>query len=244
MKTKTFLTVIGLVTSQTLFYSCNEDNRDSQSISNLPSLTESIINGADGVNGLNFKSGNYFTAPDTFNSAVNYIQSKILQQGISYVLTQDDLNIFYDKAGISLSERMSLDQVNSIISKTLSSLQLPFAEILNQLQISDNAKSLALQIDQASIINIEQNSIYKILSDNEKMLIKNLNDFKYNIEKDQYSINKNVASKTPPFIWGGMAGWGVGAGVGFLVGGPVGMVVGAGIGVLVGSVVGAVTGKK
>lgn len=237
MKTKTFLVLIGLVTTQTMFNSCSEDNTN---IKNENNQTSSSI-AKNTV--FSFTAGTYFANSEPLNSAVSFIKAKIAAQGTSYTLTQADLNLFYEKAQILPNERLPLSQVNNIISQTVSSLQMPFDQLVQQMNISANAKSLALSIHNQSISQLDSNLNFKNLPSQEKMLIKNLNDFKYNYEQGNYTVNKNITAKTPGFIWGGMGGWAVGGGIGFLVGGPVGAIVGAGIGMLVGAVVGGLATK-
>ncbi|MDH6254099.1 hypothetical protein M2347_003826 [Chryseobacterium sp. H1D6B] len=236
MKTKIFLAAIGLVTTQSMFNSCSEESTNMAAENGQTAIESKTVDAS-------FTNGTYFVNPEPLNSAVNYIKSKIAAQGASYALTQADLNSFYDKAQIPAGERLPLDAVKNIISQTASSMQTPFDQIVQQMNISDNAKSLALTINNQSIPQIETNLNFKNLSSNEKMMIKNLNDLKYNDEHNNYAFNKNASAKTPGFIWGGMGGWGLGAGIGFGVGGPIGAIIGAGIGMLVGAVLVAVVTK-
>ncbi|MCS3531743.1 hypothetical protein [Chryseobacterium sp. JUb7] len=236
MKTKTILTVIGLVTSPTIFYSCSEDNTITEPVQEITSTIPDI-------NTLSFKfvDGDYFANSNPFNAAANYIGNKVKAAGQNYVLTQSDLDEFYLKAQIPVDQQLKLDQVKEIIAKTISNLNTPFDTLIQQTSLSTTAKTLAKMINMQSISNLDVNSDFKSLPDYEKSIIKNLNDFKVNDEKGNYS--KNVFGKTPNFIWGGMIGFGVGVAVGGLIAFPVGMVVGGAIGMIVGAVVGVFTDK-
>ena len=236
MKTKTLLTVIGLVTSPTIFYSCSEDNV-------TPESQQEIVNTLPDVTTLSskFSDGDYFTNADPFNSAANYIGNRIKAAGPGYVLTQSDLNEFYSKAQIPMDERFTLAQVNQIITNTINNMNTPFDTLIQQANISPGAKTLAKMINMHSVSNLDLNSDFKSLPSYEKTIIKNLNDFKLNDEKGNYG--KNVYGKTANFIWGGMIGFGVGVAVGGFIAFPVGMVIGGAIGIFVGSIVGAFTDK-
>lgn len=236
MKTKTFLTVIGLVTSPAIFYSCSEDNTIAEPAQEITSTLPSITTLSS-----KFTDGNYFATSDPFNAAANYIGNKVQAAGVNYVLTQSDLDEFYLKAQIPVDQQLEIDQVNEIIATTISNMNTPFNTLIQQTTLSPAAKTLAKMINMQSISNLDANSNFKSLPSYEKSLIKNLNDFKVNDEQGNYS--KNVFGKTPNFIWGGMIGFGVGVAVGGLIAFPVGMVVGGAIGILVGSIVGVFTDK-
>lgn len=229
---------ICLLFSQLIFNSCREDNANFQTTDDTPAqadLAKAAI--------VSFKTANYFVNSEPFNSATNYIRSQVAAQGSSYVLTQTDLNTFYNKAQIPADERLTLDQVNNIISSTLNAMQMPFDVLIQQLNISDNAKSLALSIYNHSISQLDANLVYKSLPEYEKTLLKNLNDYKYNCEQGIFMVNSGPASKTPGFIWGGMAGFVAGGLIGSAIAFPVGTIIGAGIGMVVGAVVGAIIEK-
>ncbi|WP_370900384.1 hypothetical protein [Chryseobacterium gossypii] len=238
MKTKKLLTILGVMASQSLFFSCSEDALNTQPEHTAASKTtlKTTV--------LNFKSGNYFTNPQPINTAFNFIKAKISQQGASYVLTQSDLTEFYDKAQIDPTERLTLDQMNAVINETMNMMQTPFDQAIQQLNISDAAKSLAITIDTGSIHNLEFNALYINLSDLEKAMIKNLNDFKFNVEQGYYAISPIYTGKQPAWITGGMIGMAAGGVIGYVVGGPVGALIGAGAGVVAGIVVGAIVGAK
>ncbi|SDR05654.1 hypothetical protein SAMN05421664_3322 [Chryseobacterium soldanellicola] len=239
MKTKTFLTVIGLITSQSLFYSCSEDTLNAQQ-DNSTSSTLSVLKTSP-----TFVSGNYFVNPQPINAAFAFMQQRVSQAGSSYVLTQTDLTIFYDKAQIDPSERLTLDQMNAIIDKIMSMMQMPFEQAIQQVNISDAAKSLAITINNSgSISHIEINQQFANLPATEKAMIKNLNDFKFNVEQGNYAISPIATNKQPAWITGGMIGMAGGGIVGGLAFGPVGALVGAGVGVVGGIIVGAIVGAK
>lgn len=238
MNVKTLLIAICLMFSQLIFNSCREDNANFQTTEDAPSHTE-LAKAAI----VSFKSANYFVNSEPFNAATNYIRNQVAAQGSSYVLTQTDLNTFYDKAQIPADERLPLDQVKTIINNTLNAMQMPFNDLIQQLNISNDAKSLAISIYNQSISQLEDNLVYKSLPEYEKTLLKNLNDYKYNCEQGIFIVNSGPASKTPGFIWGGMAGFVVGGVVGSFFSFPVGTMIGAGIGMVVGAVVGAIIEK-
>ncbi|EJL71823.1 hypothetical protein [Chryseobacterium populi] len=176
MKTKTLLAILGLVTTQSFFYSCNDDNSQTESPSGIQkSKTESP--------GSFVSTQNYFANPEPFNGALNFITTHISAQGTSYTLTQNDLDLFYAKAQIPVNERLTIDQVNQLINQTINSAQLPFDQIVQQLTISDAAKSLMISINSNYISNIESNLDFKNLPDNEKVIINNFNDLEFNIEQ-------------------------------------------------------------
>jgi len=235
MKTKTFLTILGLVVSQSFFNSCNEDSINSQT-ENIPSETnKTAINNFDGP----VSTQNYFANPEPFNGTVNFIVSTIGSQGASYALTQNDLNLFYSKAQIPMNERFSLDQVNQLIAQTASSYQIPFSQIVQQLPISNVAKSLMISIDTHSIPNIGSNLSFTNLSATEKILINNFNNLQFGIEqgiilpgssvaKDMgpgaqlgakigfaFGVLLGAATLNPGILWGGMC-------AGSMIGGAIG----------------------
>ncbi|ASK29608.1 hypothetical protein CEY12_05590 [Chryseobacterium sp. T16E-39] len=236
MKTKTFLVLVGLATTQSIFNSCGEDstNIQNESYQSSPSSSKTTPS---------FTNGTYFTDPQAVNAGFEFIRSKFAQNP-GYVLNQQDLNTFYDKAQIASNERLPLDQVNNIINKTVSLMQVPFAQAVQQLNISSAAKSLAITINNGSIIHLEANAAYNNLPANEKSMIKNINDYKYNTEQGNYLITGIPTSKQPMWITGGMIGMVGGGLIGFAVAGPVGALVGAGIGVVGGIVTGAILGAK
>ncbi|MDC8104313.1 hypothetical protein ACNFU2_05520 [Chryseobacterium sp. PTM-20240506] len=236
MKTKTLLVLAGLATTQCMFNSCGEDNTNLQN-ENYQS-TQSLPKTA-----LSFTNGTYFTDPQAVNAGFEFIRSKFAQNP-GYVLNQQDLNTFYEKAQIATDERLPLDQVNNIINKTVSLMQVPFAQAVQQLNISSAAKSLAITINNGSIIHLEANAAYNNLPANEKSMIKNINDYKYNAEQGNYLITGIPTGKQPLWITGGMIGMVGGGIIGFAVAGPVGALVGAGIGVVGGIITGAILGAK
>lgn len=220
MKTKTFLTVIGLVTSQSLFYSCSDDNDSNVNMETENNQSKNLVS-TNSFNGANVNA-------DIFNHSVSFIKSKVGSQGASYVLTQSDLNQFYQIAQIPTAQRLSLDKVNSIISQTANMAQLPFDQILEQLGYSDMAKDLAMAISNNYMPDLQHNPGFQNLATNERQFIESLNDLRFNYE--QGLLNTNVFSKDGgPFIGGA-----IGMGVGFMVAGPIGAFVGGTVGWFVG----------
>jgi hypothetical protein len=238
MKTKTFLTILGLVVSQSFFNSCNEDsiNAQTEDISSETNKTE--INNYDGP----VSTQNYFANPEPFNGAVSFIISTIGSQGASYDLTQNDLNLFYNKAQIPINERLSLDQVNQLIVQTTNSFQTPVSQIVQQLPISNVAKSLIISIDTQSIPNVEGNSSFQNLSATEKTFINNFNNLQFGIEQGIILPISSV-SKDP---FGPKSQ--LGAKIGFLIGCVIsGITLNPGpafAGSLIGAVVGGMLDKK
>lgn len=232
MKTKSFLAVIGLLTTHTFFYSCHENSID---VVNDP--VASTVPNVSKLNSIEVSNlivgGNYFEEPEPFTNAVDFMKSHIVAQGPAYVLTQDDLNMFYDKAQIPVNNRMSLSQVNEITTKTLDLMQLSIQEAVQQLNVSNQAKPLIVKIHTASIPDLNNNLAFDSLPDNEKFLIKNLNDYKRMWE------NGNLLSRQ---MSSAEIGGYIGAAIGFTIGlccppagWAFGLVGGAFLGVLIGS---------
>lgn len=237
MKAKTFLAILGLVVSQSFFNSCNEDNINAQTEDISSETNKTEINDYDGP-----VSTNYFANPEPFNGAVSFIISTIGSQAASYALTQNDLNLFYNKAQIPMNERLSLDQVNQLIAQTTSSFQMPVSQIVQQLPISNAAKSLILSIDTQSIPNINGNLSFQNLSATEKTFINNFNNLQFGIEQGIILPGSSV-SKDP---FGPKSQ--LGAKIGFLIGCVIsGITLNPGpafAGSLIGAVVGGMLDKK
>lgn len=237
MKTKAFLTVMGLIASQSLFHSCNdEDNIKEIQVENSPSeVNISNIMSDGGISPIN-----YFVNPEPFNNTVNFVKSQISSQGASYVLNQQDLDMFYDEAQITANDRLPLNVVYQIVDQTLYTIQsqISFDEIVQNLNFSDSAKSLMIEINNNSISNIENNLSFQNLPALEKAVVNNFNNLVYNIE-----IGKITSG---PYYKKG-TGAEIGAKIGFVVGVAVGIAtlnpVGLWGAVCGGSLVGAVIGK-
>lgn len=238
MKTKTFLTILGLMVSQFFFNSCNEDsgNAQTEGISSETNKTE--INNYDGP----VSTQNYFANPEPFNGAVSFIISTIGSQGASYTLTQNDLNLFYNKAQIPMNERLSLDQVNQLIAQTTSSFQTPVSQIVQQLPISNVAKSLILSIDTQSIPNIESNLSFQNLSATEKTFINNFNNLQFGIEQGIILPGSSVSKD--PFGPKSQLGTKIGLLIGCVISGVTLNPGPAFAGALIGAVVGGMLDKK
>jgi hypothetical protein len=239
MKTKTFLVLAGLATTQCMFNSCGEDNSNLQNENSSLGTSKIITELPSSF----VSTQNYFLTPEPYNSAVNFMRSHIAAQGASYSLTQADLNLFYDKAQISANERLPLDRVNQIIAQTLEAIhtQKPLNQIVQQLNISDNAKSLLLSIDGSSISDLENNLQFINLPSQEKVCVRNFNNFQRNYEQGAYQIGSTLSKE---------AGWEKGAKIGFMFGGfiggvlgPVGFVGGLCAGSLIGAVIGSFSDK-
>jgi len=239
MKTKTFLTAIGLITSQSLFYSCSEDTLNTQQeMSSTPDTSMNVLK--------TITSYNYFENAEPFNGAVNFIKSYIAAQGPSYTLTQSDLNLFYTKAQIPVTERLSLDQVNQALAQTIDAIQsqLPFSEIVQQSNFSDAAKTLIITIDTGSMSNLEADLTFKSLPEFEKNFVRNFNNFQYNLEQGYYQIGNNVMSKEMGWEKGAKIGMMFGTFIGFAAGGLLGAAGGAAGGALVGAAIGSLWDDK
>lgn len=206
MKTKTFLSILGLVVSQSFFNSCNEDSINVQSEDISSEINKTAINNFDGP----VSTQNYFATPEPFTGAVNFIISTIGSQGASYSLTQNDLNLFYNKAQIPTNERLSLNQANQLIAQTTNYYQVPFDQVVQLLSISDAAKSLMVSINTHSIPNISANLSFANLSATEKTIINNFNNLQFGIEQGIILPGSSVAKDG--------AGAALGAKIGFTVG--------------------------
>jgi len=218
-KTTIFFAVIGLITSQTFLNSCNEDNADTQ--------TEAFSKSSEIVTN-NFDGTNYFQNPAIFNNVLASIKAKVGQQGAAYILTQSDLNEFYQIAQIPDADRLPLDVVNNLISQTTALSHLPFHEALNTLGYSNPAKDLAVSISNGYMPDLELKQTFINLPQNEKEFLKNLNQYRFNYE--QGAIGGGVTSKDG----GGFIGGAIGLGIGFALAGPPGAFIGGVTGWLIG----------
>ncbi|WP_415327578.1 hypothetical protein [Chryseobacterium sp. MMS23-Vi53] len=220
-KTKIALAVIGLVFSQTFLNSCNQDSVDMQ--------TETVASKSSDISVSNLDGQNYFDNPDIFNQGVNFIKAKVAQNGPGYVLTQNDLNEFYQITQIPDADRLPLDTVNQLIGQTTAYSQLTFYEALTNLGYSNPAKDLAVAISNSYMPDLENKLAINNLPQNEKEFLRNLNKYRLNYEQGAI-IGGGVMSKDG----GGFIGGAIGLGIGFAVAGPPGAFIGGTIGWFVG----------
>lgn len=220
-KSKIFLAAVALVTSQTFLNSCNQDSADMQAETSFSKNSDMVVN--------KFNGDNYFQNPAIFNNGVAFVNAKVAQHGPGYMLTQTDLNEFYQIVQIPDADRPSLDMVNELITQTTALSSLPFYEALNTLGYSDQAKDLAVSITNSYMADLETKQTFINLPQNEKDFLKNLNQYRFNFEQGAI-VGGGVMSKDG----GGFIGGAIGLGVGFALLGPPGAFVGGIVGWFVG----------